>query len=120
MQTNPLYENFKTAALKVYSTSESVVALSSDAIRSLAGTETSDSTELFFGNMQKTLLTELRQQENELLCKSVTTYLAERFPAVGATMRSRGVMEIYLEGRNADEDMTPTEEDMASSIEEAL
>jgi len=107
MQKNPTYENFKTAALKVYTTVESIAALSTDSIRSLADAEVSDNTESFFENMRQTLADELQQQENESLCKLIESQMVENFPFVEVVMKSDRILEAYLDGRSTDEEVAP-------------
>jgi hypothetical protein len=102
MQKNPIYENFKTAALKVYTTAESVAAITVADIAALSGT--TDKTKVFFGNMRQTLADEMRQQENEGLCSTIAVQLIERFPAIEVAMKSERIIEVYLNGRSDDEE----------------
>jgi fructosamine-3-kinase len=104
MQKNPIYENFKTAALKVCTTVDSIAALSTDSVRSFADEEVSDKTESFFVNMRQTLAHEMRQQENESLCEMLASQLIERFPAIEVVMKSNRIVEAYLNGRSIDEE----------------
>ena len=107
MQTNPIYEGFKTAVLKVGMMVDSIAALSTDSIRSLADAEVSDKTESFFENMRQTLADEMRQQENEALCNSVAAQLIERFPDIEVVMKSDRIIEAYLNGRSTGEEVVP-------------
>ncbi len=105
MQKNPTYENFKTAALKVYTKAESVANISVADIIALSGT--TDKTESFFENMRQTLADEMQQQENESLCKLIESQLVDKFPAVEVVMKSDRIIEAYLNGRSTGEDVVP-------------
>ena len=101
MKNDPIYENFRVAALKVCVTAESVANISAADIAALS--VTTDKTKVFFENMRQTLADELQQQENEVLCSSIATQLAGQFPNIEAVMESDKVMVIYLEGKPEDD-----------------
>jgi hypothetical protein len=102
MQKNPTYENFKAETLKVYTKAESVADISVADIVGLSGM--TDKTESFFENMRQTLVDEMRQEENEVLCSLIAAQLIERFPAVEVVMKSDRIVEAYLDGRSKGEE----------------